>query len=78
NRRPEYIEQIKKAEEMTNNILASNAKTSLDYKLHPGAIYTSRLLKTSNLPKPINTTDYENQLSKLIKDSELINLEISE
>ncbi|CAG8570861.1 15205_t:CDS:2, partial [Racocetra fulgida] len=48
---PEYIDQIEKAEKITNNILASNAKTSLDYKLHPGAIYTNSELINLEIPE---------------------------
>ena len=33
--------------------------TPLSYKLHPGAIYTSRLLDTFNLPLPANAPDFE-------------------
>ncbi|CAG8640587.1 6176_t:CDS:2 [Gigaspora margarita] len=75
---PEYIEQIKTADEIKENNLASNIKLSLDYKLHPGAIYTSRFLKISNLPLPINTTDYEQELTRLLEDSDIMNLEIPE
>ncbi|CAG8447245.1 3647_t:CDS:2 [Scutellospora calospora] len=76
--RPEYTEQIEKSEKIINQFLESNTNTSLDYKLHPGAIYTSRLLKTSNLlPLPVNTVEYENQLSRLYEDSQLINLQVS-
>ncbi|CAG8757734.1 36870_t:CDS:1, partial [Gigaspora margarita] len=64
---PEYIEQIEIADEIKENNLASNKKLSLDYKLHPGAIYTSRFLKTSNLPLPVNTTDYEQELTRLLE-----------
>ena len=32
----------------------STAPTPMNYKTHPEAIYTSRLLNYSNLPKPKN------------------------
>ena len=38
---------------------------SLSYKLHSKAIYTSRLLDTSNLSLPVNAPDYGIQLSNL-------------
>src|SRR5205807_8068876 len=39
--------------------------TPLSYKLHSEAIYTSRLLHTSNLPLPVNAPDFEKQFKKL-------------
>ena len=39
--------------------------TPLSYKLHSGAIYTSRLLDTSDLPLPVNAPDFEKQFKKL-------------
>ena len=39
--------------------------TPLSYKLHSGAIYTSRLLGTFNLPLPVNAPDFEKQFKKL-------------
>nr|CAG8466104.1 1338_t:CDS:2 [Entrophospora candida] len=38
------------------------------WKLHSEAIYTSRLLDTSNLPPPVNAPDFEKQLSKLVPE----------
>ncbi|RHZ83801.1 hypothetical protein Glove_87g236 [Diversispora epigaea] len=47
--------QIKKAEEFSANQESTNTTTTttpLNYQTHPQAIYTSRLLNFSNLPKP--------------------------
>ncbi|RIA86097.1 kinase-like domain-containing protein [Glomus cerebriforme] len=49
-------------EELNN--LQSNysiSSTSLSYETHSEAIYTSRLLKFNNLPKPKNSDDYYEQ-----------------
>ncbi|RHZ76127.1 hypothetical protein Glove_203g60 [Diversispora epigaea] len=77
--------QIKKAEEFfpsTNTITTTNP---LDYKTHPQAIYTSRLLNFSSLPKPKNDEIFEKELEELTKsdsdlsttDSGMIDLDIS-
>ncbi|UZO00563.1 uncharacterized protein OCT59_011686 [Rhizophagus irregularis] len=47
----ELIKQI-------NEINDSLSNTTLTNKMHPGAIYTSRLLNYNNLPKPKNSDDY--------------------
>ncbi|RHZ53209.1 hypothetical protein Glove_444g4 [Diversispora epigaea] len=57
NKDSEIVIQIKKAEEFSANQESTNTTTtttSLNYKTHPQAIYTSRLLNYSNLPKPKN------------------------
>ncbi|RHZ88221.1 hypothetical protein Glove_25g43 [Diversispora epigaea] len=61
------------------------ATTSLDYKTHPQAIYTSRLLNFSSLPKPKNDENFEKKLDELTKsisdlsttDSGVIDLDMS-
>lgn len=42
----------------------SNSKTAtqLNYRTHPQAIYTSRLLNYPNLPKPKNEVNFEKEL----------------
>ncbi|RHZ48717.1 hypothetical protein Glove_543g29 [Diversispora epigaea] len=42
----------------------NNATTPLNYQTHP-AIYTSRLLNYSNLPKPKNKENFERELEEL-------------
>ncbi|RHZ54972.1 hypothetical protein Glove_421g51 [Diversispora epigaea] len=63
--------QIKKAEEFSANQESTNTTTTtkppLNYQTHPQAIYTSRLLNYSNLPKPKNEENFENELEKLTK-----------
>ncbi|RIA83026.1 kinase-like domain-containing protein [Glomus cerebriforme] len=50
----EFIKQIEEAEKINNSSSASN----LTNKLHPEAIYTSRLLNFNNLPEQKNSDDY--------------------
>ncbi|RHZ74810.1 hypothetical protein Glove_219g60 [Diversispora epigaea] len=63
--------QIKKAEEFSVNQESNNSTTttttSLNYQTHPQAIYTSRLLNYSNLPKPKNEENFEKELEELTK-----------
>ncbi|KLL03221.1 MAG: hypothetical protein MRECE_23c007 [Mycoplasmataceae bacterium CE_OT135] len=44
--------------------LSKTTNTSLKYKLHPSAIYTSRLLDTKNLPEPRNSQEINDQFYK--------------
>ncbi|RHZ83732.1 hypothetical protein Glove_88g128 [Diversispora epigaea] len=67
NKDSEIVIQIKKAEEI------SAAKTTpLDYQSHPQAIYTSRLLNYSNLPKPKNEENFERELEELTESMSLL------
>ncbi|RHZ82559.1 hypothetical protein Glove_109g36 [Diversispora epigaea] len=63
--------QIKKSDEFSTstNATAINIETaaSLNYRTHPQAIYTSRLLNFSNLPNPKNEENFENELKELTK-----------
>ncbi|RHZ89598.1 hypothetical protein Glove_13g23 [Diversispora epigaea] len=63
--------QIKKADEFSENQESTNTATattiSLNYQTHPQAIYTSRLLNYSNLPKPKNEENFERELEELTK-----------
>ncbi|RHZ83800.1 hypothetical protein Glove_87g237 [Diversispora epigaea] len=62
--------QIKKAEEFSANQESTNTTTTttpLNYQTHPQAIYTSRLLNFSNLPKPKNKENFERELEELTK-----------
>ncbi|RHZ85431.1 hypothetical protein Glove_66g85 [Diversispora epigaea] len=65
----EIVIQIKKAEEVSANQESTNATitTPLNYQTHPQAIYTSRLLNYSNLPKPKNQENFERELEELTK-----------
>ncbi|RHZ80164.1 hypothetical protein Glove_139g116 [Diversispora epigaea] len=63
--------QIKKAEEFSANQESTNTTTitttPLNYQTHPQAIYTSRLLNYSRLPKPKNEENFERELEELTK-----------
>ncbi|RHZ85103.1 hypothetical protein Glove_71g27 [Diversispora epigaea] len=64
--------QIKKAEEFSANQESTNTTTTttttpLNYQTHPQAIYTSRLLNYSKLPKPKNEENFERELEELTK-----------
>ncbi|RHZ87663.1 hypothetical protein Glove_33g199 [Diversispora epigaea] len=63
----EIVIQIKKAEEFSANQESTNTTTTtpLNYQTHPQAIYTSRLLNYSNLPKPKNEENFERELEEL-------------
>ncbi|RHZ85061.1 hypothetical protein Glove_71g76 [Diversispora epigaea] len=67
--------QIKEAEGLSANQTATNTTitTPLNYKTHPQAIYTSRLLSFSNLPKPKNEKNFEKKLEELTESFYQIN-----
>ncbi|RHZ79138.1 hypothetical protein Glove_151g53 [Diversispora epigaea] len=51
----------------------STTSTPMNYKTHPEAIYTSRLINYSNLPKPKNGENYEKELEELTESFYQIN-----
>ncbi|RHZ51630.1 hypothetical protein Glove_476g83 [Diversispora epigaea] len=56
--------------ESTNKTNSETATlTPLNYKTHPQAIYTSRLLNFSKLPKPKNEENFEKKLEELTKST---------
>ncbi|RHZ78568.1 hypothetical protein Glove_161g22 [Diversispora epigaea] len=67
NKDSEIVIQIKKAEEFSANQESTDTTTTtpLNYQTHPQAIYTSRLLYYSNLPKPKNEENFERELEEL-------------
>ncbi|RHZ84291.1 hypothetical protein Glove_84g20 [Diversispora epigaea] len=69
NKDSEIVIQIKKAEELSANQESTNTTTTtpLNYQTHPQAIYTSRLLNYSKLPKPKNEENFERELEELTK-----------
>ncbi|RHZ81629.1 hypothetical protein Glove_117g111 [Diversispora epigaea] len=69
NKDSEIVIQTKKAEEFSANQESTNATTTtpLNYQTHPQAIYTSRLLNFSNLPKSKNEENFERELEELTK-----------
>ncbi|RHZ55109.1 hypothetical protein Glove_420g28 [Diversispora epigaea] len=64
--------QIKQAEELTKN--RTTTIIPMNYKTHPQAIYTSRLLNFSNLPKPKNDENFEKELEELTESFYQINV----
>ncbi|RHZ86174.1 hypothetical protein Glove_54g20 [Diversispora epigaea] len=90
NKDSEIVIQIKKAEEFSANQESTNTTTTttptpLNYQTHPQAIYTSRLLNFSKLPKPKNEENFEKELEELTKstsalsigDSRIVDLDMS-
>ncbi|RHZ84242.1 hypothetical protein Glove_84g16 [Diversispora epigaea] len=55
--------------ESTNKKNSETAITTLNYQTHPQAIYTSRLLNFSKLPKPKNGENFEKELEELTKST---------
>ena len=75
NKDSEIVIQIKKAEEFSINQESTDTTTTtpLNYQTHPQAIYTSRLLNYSKLPKPKNEENFEKELEELTKSFSHIN-----
>ncbi|RHZ74120.1 hypothetical protein Glove_227g160 [Diversispora epigaea] len=75
NKDSEIVIQIKKAEEFSANQESTNTTTTtpLNYQTHPQAIYTSRLLNYSKLPKPKNEENFERELEELTESMSLEN-----
>ncbi|RHZ49231.1 hypothetical protein Glove_527g15 [Diversispora epigaea] len=72
NKDSEIVIQIKKAEEFSANQESTNTTTTttitpLNYQTHSQAIFTSRLLNYSKLPKPKNEENFESELEELTK-----------
>ncbi|UZO01298.1 uncharacterized protein OCT59_012399 [Rhizophagus irregularis] len=80
--RSEIKKQIKEAEEINNSLPTSSVpSTSLSYKTHSEAVYTSRLLNFNNLPEPKNSDDYYDEQNDNIiseKFSESLQIDISQ
>ncbi|RHZ75655.1 hypothetical protein Glove_212g233 [Diversispora epigaea] len=73
----EIVIQIKKAEEFSANQESTNTTTTatttpLNYQTHSQAIYTSRLLNYSKLPKPKNEENFEEELEELTESMSLL------
>ncbi|RHZ75661.1 hypothetical protein Glove_212g171 [Diversispora epigaea] len=75
NNNNEITIQIKEAEEFFKNQTTTDTTitTSTNYKTHPQAIYTSRLLDFSDLPKPKNDENFEKKLEELTESFYQIN-----
>ncbi|RHZ74170.1 hypothetical protein Glove_227g140 [Diversispora epigaea] len=73
NKDSEIVIQIKKAEEFSASQELTNTTTTTphNYQTHSQAIYTSRLLNYSNLPKPKNEENFERELEELTESMSL-------
>ncbi|RHZ61221.1 hypothetical protein Glove_349g97 [Diversispora epigaea] len=69
--------QIKKAEEFSANQESTNTTTTLNYQSHPQAIYTSRLLNFSKLPKSKNEENFERELEELTESTSALSIGIA-
>ncbi|RHZ87570.1 hypothetical protein Glove_33g130 [Diversispora epigaea] len=65
--------QIEKSEKLSKNLILKNS-TPLNYQTHPQAIYTSRLLNFSKLPKPKNEENFERELEELTKSTSALSI----
>ncbi|RHZ79751.1 hypothetical protein Glove_141g72 [Diversispora epigaea] len=68
--------QIENSEEFSANQESTNTTTTtpLNYQTHPQAIYTSRLLNFSKLPKPKNEKNFERELEELTKSTSALSI----
>ncbi|RHZ79123.1 hypothetical protein Glove_151g85 [Diversispora epigaea] len=65
--------QIENSEKLYKNLKLTNP-TPMNYKIHPKAIYTSRLLYYSGLPKPKNDKNFEKELEELTKSASALSI----
>ncbi|RHZ80113.1 hypothetical protein Glove_139g276 [Diversispora epigaea] len=69
---PKLITQmIMRSEELS--AIQTTTTTPLNYKTHPQAIYTSRLLNYSNIPEPKNEENFEKEFEELTESLSHIN-----
>ncbi|RHZ87552.1 hypothetical protein Glove_33g12 [Diversispora epigaea] len=67
--------QIENSEKISKNLRLKNSTiTPLNYQTHPQAIYTSRLLNYSKLPKPKNEENFERELEELTKSTSALSI----
>ena len=68
--------QIENSEKLSKNLGLTNSTTTtpLNYQTHPQAIYTSRLLNFSKLPKPKNEENFEMKLEELTKSTSALSI----
>ncbi|RHZ73049.1 hypothetical protein Glove_233g18 [Diversispora epigaea] len=69
NKDSKIVIQIENFKKLSKNLGLTNTTTTtpLNYQTHPQAIYTSRLLDFSKLPKPKNEENFERELEELTK-----------
>ncbi|RHZ84551.1 hypothetical protein Glove_79g73 [Diversispora epigaea] len=75
----EIVIQIENSEKLSKNLglINSTTTTPLNYQTHPQAIYTSRLLNFSKLPKPKNEKNFERELEELTKSTSALSIAAS-
>ncbi|RHZ88647.1 hypothetical protein Glove_21g68 [Diversispora epigaea] len=66
--------QIDKAENFSKHLTNSTAINPYNYQTHPEAIYTSRLLNYSGLPKPKNDENFEKELEETTKSTSALSV----
>ncbi|RHZ59199.1 hypothetical protein Glove_365g80 [Diversispora epigaea] len=68
--------QIENSEKLSKNLglINSTTTTPLNYQTHPQAIYTSRLLNFSKLPKPKNEENFKRKLEELTKSTSTLSI----
>ncbi|RHZ87633.1 hypothetical protein Glove_33g52 [Diversispora epigaea] len=76
NKNSEIRIQIENSEKLSKNLGLTNSTTTtpLNYQTHPQAIYTSRLLNYSKLPKPRNEENFERELEELTKSTSVLSI----
>ncbi|RHZ85817.1 hypothetical protein Glove_60g81 [Diversispora epigaea] len=74
NKESEIRIQIENSEKLSENLGLINSTTPLNYQTHPQAIYTSRLLDFSKLPKPKNEENFERELEELTKSTSALSI----
>ncbi|RHZ80712.1 hypothetical protein Glove_132g286 [Diversispora epigaea] len=65
-------------EELAIELINSTTTTPLNYQTHSQAIYTSRLLNFSKLPKPGNEVNFERELEELTKSTPALSIGIQD
>ncbi|RHZ87631.1 hypothetical protein Glove_33g29 [Diversispora epigaea] len=68
--------QIENSEKLSKNLRLKNSTTTttLNYQTHPQAIYTSRLLNFSKLPKPKNEENFKRELEELTNSTSALSI----
>ncbi|RHZ73040.1 hypothetical protein Glove_233g39 [Diversispora epigaea] len=68
--------QIENSEKLSKNLglTTTTTTTPLNYQTHPQAIYTSRLLNFSKLPKPRNEENFERELEELTESTSALSI----
>ncbi|RHZ88835.1 hypothetical protein Glove_21g192 [Diversispora epigaea] len=66
--------QIDNAEKFSKHLTNDTTTNPYNYQTHPEAIYTSRLLNYSSLPKPKNDEKFEKELEKITKSASTLSI----